>query len=649
MSKNIYYSQVVALLLSMSIELQAKPMGYDYPTPSIPFIEGTVSTTSRPTPPPPSPAVYDDYDPEDIPADQAAAPSSQNKGYEYPVPENPLVLPTKPPKTTTTTTTSAPLPECIPVEERDLGMNLDLLEAGVPLCADYDEYNPNDVPSDQAPPAPECVPVEEQNDGYNPTFIEQGVPLCPEEELPGYEYPVPENPLILPTKVPETVVTTTSSPITSQSPTLNIFEDYDAYDVPEDQAPPAPDCVPAEEATDGFNPIFLDQGVPLCPEEELPGYENPLPLPTNPSTTEISLPECIPVEERDLGMNLDLLEAGVPLCADYDEYNPNDVPSDQAPPAPECVPVEEQNDGYNPTFIEQGVPLCPEEELPGYEYPVPENPLTLPPRVPKPTTQPPPPSTTPLSLPDCVNEYEKDLGMNPEFLDLGVPFCPAEIDDYDPSDVPADQAPPPPECVAAADQDDGYNPIFIEAGVPLCPEETEGYEYPTPANPLTLPPRTPAPTAAPLPDCVPASEQSLGSNPEFVAQGVPICPSSDLPGYQPITEPPAEPSYDDYDASDVPADQAAPRPDCVPVQDQNKGPNPGFLEQGVPLCPEEEEEGYSYPVPENPLELPQRSRKSKGLSQKMDPVMGISISREGRVFSVHLPSGKLYVQKRFSS
>ena len=470
MSKNIYYSQVVALLLSMSVELQAKPMGYDYPTPSIPFIEGTVSTTSRPTPPPPSPAVYDDYDPEDIPADQAAAPSSQNKGYEYPVPENPLVLPTKPPKTTTTTTTSAPLPECIPVEERDLGMNLDLLEAGVPLCADYDEYNPNDVPSDQAPPAPECVPVEEQNDGYNPTFLEQGVPLCPEEELPGYEYPVPENP------------------------------------------------------------------------------------------------------------------------------------------------------------------------------------LTLPPRIPKPTTQPPPPpSTTPLSLPDCVNEYEKDLGMNPEFLDLGVPFCPAEIDDYDPSDVPADQAPPPPECVAAADQDDGYNPIFIEAGVPLCPEETEGYEYPTPANPLTLPPRTPAPTAAPLPDCVPASEQSLGSNPEFVAQGVPICPSSDLPGYQPITEPPAEPSYDDYDASDVPADQAAPRPDCVPVQDQNKGPNPGFLEQGVPLCPEEEEEGYSYPVPENPLELPQRSRKSKGLSQKMDPVMGISISREGRVFSVHLPSGKLYVQKRFSS
>ena len=69
-------------------------MGYDYPTPAVPFIEGPVSTT------PPAPT-YDDYDPNDIPVDQAAP---EEKGYQYPVPENPLVLPTKPSKTTTAAT-----------------------------------------------------------------------------------------------------------------------------------------------------------------------------------------------------------------------------------------------------------------------------------------------------------------------------------------------------------------------------------------------------------------------------------------------------------------------------------------------------------------------------------------------------------------
>ena len=402
---------VVALILSMSVGSQAKPMGYDYPTPSVPFIEGPVSTTSPPSPAP----VYDDYDPNDIPEDQAA-PSSQVQGYEYPVPENPLALPTKPPKTTTTTTTtSAPLPECIPVEERDIGMNIDLLEAGVPLCPDYEDYNPNDIPIDQAPPAPDCILSSEQDEGYNPTFLEQGVPLCPEEELPGYEYPVPENPLTLPTKPPK-------QPEPVESPTLDIFVDYD----------------------------------------------------------------------------------------------PDDVPQDQARPAPDCIQADERDEGYNPTFLEQGVPLCPEEELHGYEYPVPDTPLTLPPR-----------PTTTTSAPA------------------------RDPDDYDPLDVPADQAPTPPDCVPQGEEDQGYNPVFIENGVPLCP-------------------------------------------------------SSNLPGYQPIA--PAEPSYEDYDITDIPADQAAPAPDCVRAEDKDSGPNPGFIASGIPLC---QDEGYFYPVPENPLTLPQNIKSKQ--------------------------------------
>merc|ERR1719411_1759945 len=83
-------------------------------------------------------------------------------------------------------------------------------ELDVPLCPEeepvvqYDDYDPNDIPEAQAKP---------------------------EEATEGYNYPVPENPLVLPTK------------------------------------PSLPDCVPAGEEELGDNPYFLDQGVPTCPEE----------------------------------------------------------------------------------------------------------------------------------------------------------------------------------------------------------------------------------------------------------------------------------------------------------------------------------------------------------------------------------------------
>ena len=682
-----HLTRVVALFLSMNELIQAKPMGYDYPTPAVPFIEGPVSTTS----PAPSPD-YDDYDPNDVPSDQAA-PDTSEKGYEYPVPQNPLVLPTKPPRSTTTT--SPPLPECIPVEERDLGMNLDLLEAGVPLCPDYEEYNPEDIPEDQAPPAPDCVPADQADEGYNPQFLDDGVPLCP-EELPGYQV---ED---VPVTFPPPVTTTTAAPAAPAAPlpdcipveerdlgmNLDLLEagvplcpDYDEYnpnDIPEDQAPPAPACVPVEERDEGYNSQFLADGVPLCPEQSTEGYnypvpENPLTLPTkvpttssspptttsSPSTTttsptttttspttttSIPLPDCIPTEERDLGMNLDLLEAGVPLCPDYDEYNPNDIPEDQAPVRPDCITSAEKDKGYNPEFLEQGVPLCPEEE-PGYEYPVPENPLTLPP--PKTTASTSTTSTTTsttstttsttttqLALPECVEESERESGLNPSYLEQGVPLC-------------------PPECVPASEQELGDNPSFLASGVPLCPEQTTGYEYPPPDNPLTLPTKpTPAITttteyfptldydpddipsdqAKPLPLCVPVEEETSPESQDFLSAGVPLCPSeeTDLPGYEPT-----EPSYDDYDVNDVPPDQAAPLPDCVKAEDKDKAPNPSYIEQGVELCPEEQ--GYSYPVPDNPLVLPQKIRKSKFLLEDLGVEMGVSVARGGRVFSFHLP------------
>ena len=63
----------------------------------------------------------DDYDPNDVPADQA-------RGYSYPVPETPLSL---------------PLPV---VEEYD----------------DYDDYDPSDVPQDQAAPSAYLPPTNDE-------------------------------------------------------------------------------------------------------------------------------------------------------------------------------------------------------------------------------------------------------------------------------------------------------------------------------------------------------------------------------------------------------------------------------------------------------------------------------------------------------
>ena len=56
----------------------------------------------------------DDYDPDDIPLDQA-------RGYSYPVPPNPLSL---------------------------------------PVMEEYDDYDPNDVPADQAAPTGYLPPTE---------------------------------------------------------------------------------------------------------------------------------------------------------------------------------------------------------------------------------------------------------------------------------------------------------------------------------------------------------------------------------------------------------------------------------------------------------------------------------------------------------
>merc|ERR1712088_685124 len=286
-------THVVAWVLSMMMAASGIPMGYEYPVPEVPFIEGAqVSTT--------------------------------------------------------------PAPDCVPGDLQDNPYYASLLEMGVPLCpTEYDDYDPNDIPADQA--APEELPVyteapTDDYDDYDPSDIPADQ-ARPDEVTEGYNYPVPENPLILPTKPLTT--TTEALPTYTEDPVLE-YDYYDPNDIPEDQAKP-------EEATEGYN---------------YPVPENPLVLPTK-----TSLPECVTSGEEELGDNPYFLDQGVPICPEdieYDEYDPSDIPEDQAKPddLPTYTeaPVEEYDD-YDPNDIpeDQAAPT-------GYNYPVPENPLQLPSR-----------------------------------------------------------------------------------------------------------------------------------------------------------------------------------------------------------------------------------------------------------------------------
>ena len=161
---------------------------------------------------------------------------------------------------------------------------------------DYDDYDPDDVPDDQAAP------------------------------VTGYNYPIPENPLILPISAPE-----------------ELYDDYDPSDVPDDQAKPAPDCVNEDDQDTEENIQHLQRGVPLCPSDDLPGYQVP----------------ATDLDSED----------------DYDDYDPNDIPDDQAAPLPTykaTTPAPPDYDDYDPNDIpaDQAAPS-------GYSYPVPNNPLQL--------------------------------------------------------------------------------------------------------------------------------------------------------------------------------------------------------------------------------------------------------------------------------
>merc|ERR1711994_679526 len=99
-------------------------------------------------------------------------------------------------------------------------------ELDVPLCPveepvdEYDDYDPSDTPEDQAKPDELPTYTEatvEEYDDYDPNDIPEDQ-AKPEEVTEGYNYPVPENPLVLPTKPPTT--TEKELPAYSEDPVL---------------------------------------------------------------------------------------------------------------------------------------------------------------------------------------------------------------------------------------------------------------------------------------------------------------------------------------------------------------------------------------------------------------------------------------------
>ena len=190
----------------------------------------------------------------------------EKKGYNYPVPKNPLTLP--PRVKTTTEKVTKELPPC--PQNCDDVINIRAMEIPGETCKELE-------------PCPE-----------NPDNIKD-VPgkTC---QLPcpnGYNYPTPENPLTLPPKTSTTPSTTTTT-VTSTTLTTTTIEEI----------PPCPQNCDAVNIRNDLIPGVSCRELPSCPETltsvdipgetcynpcpegyNLPTPENPLTLPPRTSST----------------------------------------------------------------------------------------------------------------------------------------------------------------------------------------------------------------------------------------------------------------------------------------------------------------------------------------------------------------------------
>lgn len=143
-------------------------------------------------------------------------------GYNYPVPDNPLVLPTR--KTTTTTTTSKP--------EKEEGYNYPVPENALSVSTTTTTTTTEAAGYSYVTPE-------------NPLTLPTKATTTTEK---GYEYPVPENPLVLPTKAPIIRAELPPCPQESDEPEIDLRS-----------FTPGLDCKPVD--------VLVPEALPPCPED----------------------------------------------------------------------------------------------------------------------------------------------------------------------------------------------------------------------------------------------------------------------------------------------------------------------------------------------------------------------------------------------
>lgn len=234
-----------------------------------------------------------------------------------------------------------------------------------------------------------------------------------------------------------------------------------------------------------------------------------------------------------------------------------------------CKPVAQSNDeGYNYPIPENPLTLTRRTttttttttvrpEVEGYDYPKPENPLTLPPKIPTTTTTttttPPPPKTTTTTTTKKPEEegYEYSTPENPLTL--------------------------PPKSTTTT-----------TTTTPKITTATEGYDYPTPENPLTLPPRRQTSTTE-----SPGYDYPTPKNPLVLPRptkkinlgDLPICPSPESIDLR--QEAPEELTVPGVTCRELPpCPNPSINPTSIDLRQQDPEENiPGVTCRELPICP----------------------------------------------------------------
>jgi hypothetical protein len=314
-------------------------------------------------------------------------------GYSYPVPANPLELPSRRPGISVSNPGEAGL-----VSEGGLSTTY------APSPAPSSTYAPSPAPFTTYSPAPSPSPST-----YAPS------------STPGYDYPVPANPLQYPTEIVQPVVlSTTAQPVYPSTtpvatyPSTTRVPAYPSttpapiisstYGAPQDSGYAYP--VPASplEYPDYSEEVAAVPAIPIVQTTAQPVYQTS-PRPTYPSTTRApfivsTTPEVVyqPIEEQE-PVYLSTPSAPAPVAAPA-------YPSPTAPPAP----------AYQP------------EDAGGYVYQVPANPLVLPEREPRP--QPADFKPPPLEFGGFKPPFEAEPEENPRTYQQ-----PAFVSDVRPAEI----------------------------------------------------------------------------------------------------------------------------------------------------------------------------------------------------------------------